>query len=195
MLRLLQLEEIEQKLLEVSVLIDGYESQNLAFIDDVEKWLKGIEEVLQKNRLASVGNIASLRGTLLSARNGTVYQGIEIKGRPTRRKLLSAIAIDIVNRATNINNALIQGDRTRVNEAERIALQVISIARICGLLKNTTTVLDGSDFAKNLIVSMKSTEATIEGIVQLEGLLGLADATIMIDRLLNYGQELTKKNR
>lgn len=195
MLRLLQLEEIERKLFEVSTLIDGYENRNPTFVDDVEKWLKNIDEVLQKNRLAIAGNIAGLRGTLLSVRNGASYQDIETIGRSTRRKLLAATAIDIVNRAVNIVNTSIQGDRIRVNEAERIALQVISVARICGLIKDNTTMPDGPVFAQNLITSMKSTEATVQGVVQLEGLLGRSDVIIVIDRLLNYGFVPERENQ
>jgi hypothetical protein len=185
MLRIVQLEEIEQKLLEVPALVEGCENHD--FTGSVEYWLREVDEILQRNRLAVAGKIAGLRGILLSVRKGALAQGIEITGRSTLRKRLTATALDAINRTANIVDASIQGDRVRINEAERIALQLVSVSRACGLIEGDGANQDGPAYARHLIMAMKSTKATIQGVIQLEGLVGTSDAIILIDRSLNYG--------
>jgi hypothetical protein len=187
MLRVLQLEEIERKLLEVSTLIDSQNNQISNFIDSVEIWLIDIDEILQKNRLSISGSISGLRGTLLSVRSGVSYQDINFTGRLTHRKRIDSAAIDIINRAVEIVESSIQGDRTRINEAERIALQLLSIARTNGWIIEDPNAQNESQFAQSLINLMRSNKATVQGIVHLEGLLGQSDTVIVIDRLLDYG--------
>lgn len=194
MLRILQLEEIEKKITEASKLIDKYENRSPNFLGDVEKWFKEIEEILNHNRLAVASSIAGLRGALLLGKNGTLPSGLETTGRSTKRSRLNAIAIDSLNRALELTGMSIQGDRIRINEAERISLQLLSIARNYGVIKVNGSVHHEYEQILNMVISMKSAEVTFQGIVQLEGLLGQQDMIIMIDRLMGYGSLAVKAN-
>lgn len=186
MLHVQQLEEVENKLLAVSELIGKQRDSNSSFVNDVETWLKELDAILQKNRLPISGHISVQIGSLLSAKRGIINPNIKITGRATRRKLLEATIIDILNQVVRAVEMTIQNDRLRIDEAERVALQLISIARAFGLLQNKSKAKKSIQLVQELISAMKSQEATVQGIVQLEGLLGKSDTIIVIGRVLNY---------
>lgn len=193
MLRILQLEEIERKLIEVTALIESYKNHDPTFSDSVESWLEEVKSILERNRLATAGDIAALRGILLSVHNGTLPKDITITGRSTQRKRLAATAIDIINRAVNIVGTTIQADRSRISDAERTALHLISVSEACGLIKEDRDTGEGAEIAQALFRSMKLKEETVQGAFQLEALIGQSDAMIMIDRVLSFGLDQTKK--
>lgn len=186
MLRIVQLEEIENKLLEVSNLIDSFDGYGYSFTEKVEDWLNAIDRIFQQNRLAASGQISSLRGLLLSVRNGAVLEGVSISGKPTRRKRLAVSALHIVHQAVDIIESAIRDDRVRFEEAKRVALLLISIGRTAGLIPSEAPMGNGQRYARQLINAIKANGSTTQHIIHLEGLTGQVDAIVIIDRCLHY---------
>ena len=184
MLKLLQLEEIESKLLEVSDLVKIQNESYFNFLNILDKWLRDLSNILQKNRLAISGNVSALRGSLITTRNGAIYKNINFIKRPTQRKRLTAAGLDILNNTVNIVTASINSDRVRFDEADKIALQLLAIASVAGMYEDENKN-PSLEFAKDLMLKMKNNNSTVQGVVQLEGLVGQSDAIIILYRLLS----------
>lgn len=187
MLNIAQLEAIESKLYEVSNLVNQFETNDFLFVDNVNSWIKGIEEILNRSRLLISGKVAALRGKLLNVIKGGDYPQFEVKGKRTRRKVLFAVGIDVVEQVTSILSSSIQGDRMRIDEAERIGLQIVSIARYIGLDDQLVNSKINNPYEKMVVFMsmLKNHEATKQGVIQFEGLLGQNDSIFMLSRLLN----------
>lgn len=184
MLKIRQLEEIESKLLEVSDLVKIQNESYIDFLNNLDKWLVDLSRILEKNRLAISGNISALRGSLISTRNGAIYENIDFIKRPTQSKRLTAAGLDILNRTVNLVAASINSDRVRFDEADKIALQLLAIASVAGMYEDENKN-PNLEFAKDLLLQMKTNNSTVQGVVQLEGLVGQSDAIIFIHRLLS----------
>ncbi len=183
MLRIAQLEEIEQLLREASILIEAQRADEVGFPDLTESWVRRLEIILGNNRLSTSGRLAGLRGLLLASGNGTNSINVSFSGKVTRRKLRRAVAADVINKAINVVDSTIHADRTRINEASAIALRLVSQA-------NHEHLLDGKmgnvEHSKYLYRLMSKQESMSEGISVLEGQLGKVDSLISIDRALSY---------
>lgn len=185
MLRILQLEQIESKLLEVPSIIDGYKQNDSSFPESAEIWLRSLETIVSNNRLSTAGVLAGLRGILISVKEGVRPQGIDIIGKPTRKKLRRATATDIMSKAIYAVEAIIQNDRARINEGKRVALSLIAYAVRLNMIEEAD-LRGGFDVAKRLLRKLRVHESTAEGAVTLESLLGVSDSVICIDRALTY---------
>lgn len=183
MLRIAQLEQIEQLLLKASALIEAQRADRAAYPDMAELWIRDVEIVLGNNRLSTSGQLAGFRGLLLSAGQGTNSIGITFSGKVTRRKVRRAVAADIINRVISVVEGTIHSDRARINEATAIALRLVSQANHEQLINSKT---DDFEYSKYLYKTMSSRESMSEGISVLEGLVGKVDSIVSIDRALSY---------
>lgn len=183
MLRITQLEQIETLLRETSHIVDAYKADSVEFPDLVDLWIKRVELVFNNNRLSTSGQLASLRGLLLSAGHGSNSMGVPISGKVTRRKIRRTIAADVLNKAVNIIESTIYTDRARIEEGLAVALKLVSQANHEQLLR---TGSDGFEYSKHLYVEMSSCQSLAEGVSVLEGLVGRVDSIISIDRALSY---------
>ncbi len=183
MLRIAQLEEIEQLLREASMLIEAQRADQVGFPDLTESWVRRLEIILGNNRLSTSGRLAGLRGLLLAAGDGTNSINVSFSGKVTRRKIRRAVAADVINKAINVVDSAIYADRVRINEAATIALRLVSQANHEQLV-NTKT--GDFEYSKYLYRTMSERASMSEGISVLEGLLGKVDSIIAIDRALSY---------
>lgn len=183
MLRIMQLEEIEQLLREACAIIDAQRADRAEFPDLTEAWIRSLEVVLGNNRISTSGQLAGFRCLLLSAGHGTNSIGVSLSGRVTRRKVRRAVAANVINKAINVVESTIHSDRARINEAAAIALRLVSQANHERLL-NTNT--GDPEYSKNLYRAMSGRASMSEGISVLEGLVGKMDSLISIDRALSY---------
>ena len=187
MLRIIQLEALERKLAEASHLVECYREGGSSFDNDVEKWSRSIEAELQNNRLPAASVVAGLRSTIISVQEGALPPNLEIAGRSTRRKRRRAMAAETLRRIVEVVQDAIQGDRARIDEAERIAAHILAIARANGIVAvERPSHKWNTDDVHQLIQALKSNSATVQGAVHLEGLTGPADAVIVLDRVLGY---------
>lgn len=140
MLKVVQLEEIETLLLQLPNFVREQLQRDVEFPSHVDQWLVALEASLSASRLHQAANIAALRSELVAVELGHMPAEIRVRGRPTRSKLLSAMASGCLKRATDVVTPLAAENRARFSEAERILSQVIVAALSSGLIEHA----DGS---------------------------------------------------
>lgn len=184
MLRIVNLEEIERCLLAVPALIDLQERRDPRFDDEVKKWLVKLEKALENNRLAIVGAVAALRGSLISAERGTTPPEVVISGRPSARKKREATAQYLLRSAAEIVTGVIEKDRARVEDAMRLCRQLVAI----GVAKNIIQpLLGGADHTGALKAIWRALSADPDikaGTINVEGIIGPYDVLIVLDRII-----------
>jgi len=184
MLRITNLEEIQSLLLRIQYLVDLQERRDSDFVHEVKEWLSKLEKVLDNNRMPVAGNVAALRGLLISAERGVIPAGVEFHGRSTKRKILDAAAAYVLRQTGDLISSVIQKDHERVAEAERLSRQLVAIAKAKGLLLERPT---GDNFTDMLTAFWRTLSADPElssGTVNVEGLIGPNDALIILDRTI-----------
>ena len=182
MLRIVNLEEIHNLLLRIPSLVDELERQGPHAIGNVREWLMTLELVLENNRLPLAGNIAALRGGLDSALNGVIPAGIAFHGRVSSRKIREAAATDMLKRASDLVTFAVQGDGNRIDEAQRVARQLIALARFKGLIPADRPDGDPIENVKAVWNNMQTDQEIGQGAAHLIGLVGPHDALIVLDR-------------
>lgn len=182
MLRIVNLEEIHDLLLRLPALVDELEQKAPHAMGSVREWLVSLERVLESNRLPLAGNIAVLRGSLDSALMGVIPAGIEFHGRASSRKIREAAAAEMLKRASDLVTAALQGDGSRVDEAERVARQLIAVARLKGLIPENRPEGDSIENVKAVWRAMQADPEIGQGAAHLVGLVGPHDALIVLDR-------------
>lgn len=184
MLRIVNLEEIQNMFLRTSDLVDLNEQRNPNFVHCVKQWLSELEKVLNNNRMPVAGTIATLRGILISAERGNIPAGIEFKGRASGRRIREATASKLIRQAVGLVSNAIQKDGERVKEAERITRQLVSIAKTKGLIREVPSGDNFTDMLKAIWRTMSADQVLSQGIVSVEGLVGPQDALVVLDRTI-----------
>lgn len=184
MLRIVNLEEIQNMLLRISDLVDLNEQRDPNFVHYVKQWLSELEKVLKNNHLPVAGTIATLRGILISAERGNIPAGVEFKGRATGRKIRETTASQLIRQAVDLVSNFIQKDVERIMEAERITRQLVSIAKTKGLIREIPSGDNFTDMLKAIWLTMGADQVLSQGIVSVEGLVGPQDALVVLDRTI-----------
>ncbi len=184
MLRIVNLEEIDIMLMRISSLIDQQEQGDTNFAENVKEWLSKLERMLETNRMPVAGNVATLRGLLISAERGDLPPGVNFYGRPTRRKIREATASYVIQQTCDLVSNVIQRDRVRFAEAEGITRQLVALATAKGLIQELPSGKDNTDLLKALWGTLSKDPELSSGTVNVEGLIGLYDALIVLDRTI-----------
>jgi hypothetical protein len=184
MLRIKNIEELQGMLLEIPSLVDQQKHRDPKFIQNVEQWLYALEKSLENNHMPIVGNVAALRGVLISASRGTIPDGIEFLGRCTKHKIFEETAAHVLRQTGNLISNEIQKDCERVAEAERLTRQMIALAKTKKLIKELPSGNNFMDILKTIWKSMSADPELSPGTISIEGLIGPYDALIVLDRTL-----------
>ena len=182
MLRLVNLEEIQNLLLRIPRLVNGLEQRDPNFVQNVRQWLTIVEEVLVNNRMPLSGNIAALRGTLNATERGAFPPGLTFHGRPTARKIREATGADVIRRAGELISNAVQDDVSRIGEAERLSHQLIALGKSMGLIVGGVSDSTGTQKLKDIWNTISADPNIAPGAVRLESLVGQNDALILLDR-------------
>lgn len=185
MLRIVNLEEIDSTLLQISRLIDQQERGETYFAEHVKAWLSTLETILESNRMPVAGSVASLRGILISAERGILPPDVACYGRPTRRKIREATAAHVLRQTGSLVSNVIQRDRERIAEAEGITRQLVALATAKGIKTELLGGKDHTDLLKALWRTLSTDPELASGTAKVEGLIGPYDALIMLDRTID----------
>nr|WP_298687529.1 hypothetical protein [uncultured Dongia sp.] len=184
MLRLMHAEGIADLLLELPGLIGQQERRSTDFVRNAVAWLTALEDLFTASRLHQAGSIAILRSGLLSAEHGHVPEGLQFRGRPTRTRVLTALAAQALKQAADTASELLSENRARLAEAERVAQQIVAAGLSRGVIMGRGEEASNTEFLRALRRGL-STSADLEpAAVHLEGLVGPYDALILFDRAL-----------
>lgn len=184
MLRIMQAEGIAELLLSLPDLVRQQELRHADFALNTTAWLKSLETLLAGSRIFQAGSIAMLRSSLVAAEQGQVPSGIEFRGRPTRSRVLNAVAWQALQRAAEVASSLMAENQPRFSEATRIAQQIISAALSRGLVPPTEKGMSNTQYLR-MLRGILITHTDLESAaVHLEGLVGSQDALVLLDRAL-----------
>lgn len=184
MLRIVNLEEFHRLLLRVPGLVDELESRTADAPGGVRAWLVEVEGTLENNRMPLAGSIAGLRARLDSASRGAVPQGVVVIGSVSRRKVRYAVAAEVLQEGADSLAAEIEAEDARIDEAERLARQLVVAAQLKSMINGPPPAAEHSDTIQALWASMLSEPEIGAGAVHLLSLVGPHDATIVLDRAL-----------
>ena len=184
MLRLINLTEIQNMLLKVSELTDLQDLRDFSYVAKTKRWLSDLEKILENNRLIQAGEVAALRGAIISAENGIFHNGAEFLAKPTKRKMVEAATSSAIHQASSLISKVIQEDIARFGEAEQLVRQLVAIAKAKGLLLNIPNNGNHTETLKFIWRTIAQDPDIAPGTVNVEGLVGPYDALILLDRIL-----------
>ena len=184
MLRIAQVQEIEELLLQLPDLVEQQERRATGFPHNADLWLKSLERAFVANRQYQGGSIAALRGGLVAAQLGQKPVELEFRSHAGRARVLSAVASQAIQRAADVAAAVLAGDRARLGEAERVAQHIVAAAASRGLVVPREASVSSAEYLGALRHSLAASEDLETAAVHLEGLVGPVDALVLIDRAL-----------
>ena len=184
MLRIASVEEIEALLLELPDLVRLQQDRSARFPERTATWLVGLEDALVANRLPQAGAVAALRSGLVAADQGLLPGGLEFRGRPTRSRVIVALASQAIQQAVAVAAPVVDENRPRLAEAERVAQQIVAAARARATIPAQTKAATNADYLRAVRRSFSASEDLENAMVHLEGLVGSYDALILLDRAL-----------
>lgn len=184
MLRFVNLVEFQDTLLKVSELVDLQDLRDFNYVTRTKSWLADLEKALENNHMVEAGQIAALRGTIVSAEDGIFQNGAEFLAKPTKRKMVEAATSAAIRHASTLVTQVIQPDIARIGEAERTVRQLIAIGKAKGLLHEIPENGDHTEVLRFIWRRLAQDPDIAPGIVNVEGLVGPYDALILLDRVL-----------
>lgn len=184
-LHLVQVEEIQALLRLVPSLVDQLEQRRSEFVDNVHGWLKQVEQVLEQNRLPLVSQIASHRAMLIQATRGLHGKEVVFTGKPTQRKILDATASLVLQRCNHLLHDLIAERLASHQEAERLARQILVVAKAKGILQSCTQAAGQQAFLQCLQDQVSADRDLINLYNHFVAMVGKYDALIFFDRMLS----------
>jgi hypothetical protein len=187
MLQLFHLEEIHSLLLSVPDLYNQMERRDPNLLINTKKWFLLCEDVCKNYRLSISSNISGLRGLLISAERGIKPKEIELIREVTKRKIIDASIAFCLRSAVDLFTALIKKDQDRIDEAERIMMQLVTIGISKRLIPKKGNDENNSEYLKKAWAKLSSDIDISGGVTNMLSLAGPNDSLIIFDRVLsNY---------
>jgi hypothetical protein len=177
-----QYEELLDVLREVPVLVDRLEARHAGFDEDVLRWLKRAEQTLTNNRLPAASQIASYRARLIEAGRGVLRGDLTIVGRTSVRKIKEATAALQLELGNDVLQAAIAERQSVFQEAERIARQVMAVARAKGIGMPPDDSGTQQRFLHELRDRLSMDPDLASVYTHIVGLVGPTDTLVMLDR-------------
>jgi len=184
MLRVVQLEELEGLLLEAPELIGRYEQRTPQFRGAVRDWLDRVAAALRSNRLASAATVAALRGEIIAAERASPPADLVTAASASRRQIAATVAMRSLQRAIAAVRAEIDGTRARSNDAHLVARAVLAVARAKSVVNAAKAGNPSIPLPARLLVALESDGELKPMAAHLVGLVGRADALVLLDRAL-----------
>lgn len=182
MLRIVNLEEIESHLLRVPGLVEQLSREDPSFLVSLHDWLAAAEDTLKNNRLAGAGSIAAIRGSVISLQRGAL-DAAAAGSRVPRRRARDLAATGLLKEAAEKLTALVAPRRAQLDEAERIAMQVVTVARTVGMIPPMGQE-SRSSYLGSVVRLISSRPELASHLVHISGMLGEGDTQLMLDRVL-----------
>lgn len=184
MLRIMHIEEIAGRLLLLPELVQQQERRSADFARNVGQWLNSLETTFAANRLHEAGIIAVLRSGLVAVEQGHMPAGLEVRGRPSRLRILNAAASQALQRAAEVASNLIAQNQPRVAEGEHVAQQIVAVSTSRGIIPARERTENNTEYLRMIRRSLAAHSDLESAAVHLDGLVGPHDALVLIDRAL-----------
>jgi hypothetical protein len=184
MLRIVNLEEMQREIMKISALVDLQQRRDFSLEEKVKGWLANLEKTLESNHFMQAGEIAALRGMILSAENGIVPPAVAFHGLATRQKIVAAAISFALRQAGSVVSEVLKEDVSRVAGAERMMRQLVAIAKAKNLLQPVSANNNHTESLKFIWRTLAKDADIAAGTINVEGLVGPHDALILLDRII-----------
>lgn len=185
MLRIVNIEEIQNVSSSISRLVDLQQRHDSNFNEKVKLWLAKLEAILESNRIMQVSEIATLRGIILSAENGIIPSGVEIHGRLSKRKIIEAAVTFSLRQASSSISDFLKKELDRVSDATLLMRQLMAMAKAKCLILQIPNGNNYDQVLKIIWHTLSSDSEIAPGTTSIEGLVGPHDALIILDRIIS----------
>lgn len=172
-------ERVSRQLRQVSSIVDLQSSRAPGFVDEVVRWLAETEHVLNEVGATGSSALAALRTRLL-----TTVHGVGLEPGVTRRKASEAAASTGLAEGQRIVSAVLQPDLDRFAEAEGVVHQLVAVLRAKGHLGPQLAGLAHDAALQQVLAVLRSDADTAAATAHVQGLLGLFDTLVVLDRAL-----------
>jgi hypothetical protein len=184
MLRVASVEAIQHVLVRVPGLIEALDRRESGFVSSVRAWLADAEQALISSGSSAGAEVAVLRGVLISAERARAPVGVTSEVRTTARKRREAAAVEVLRKAEEVVSNAIRMELALLAEGERLARQIVSVARRKGLIPAVASADQHAEALKALWHALEEDPDVGSATVHLAGLVGTHDALIVLDRTL-----------
>ncbi len=187
MLRVAAFEEVQATLLRLPDLAELFEKRDPGFAGAVKSWLAAAEKLLASHRLIAAAELAGLRTTLISTERGmapAAPQAPAAGSRMTSRKARDTAAAEVLRKAAEVIATTIRGDAARLEEAERLARQLATVALRKGLIAAAATGIPASARMAAIWSALAGDPELGPATAHLAALAGTQDAWLLVARAL-----------
>jgi hypothetical protein len=186
MVRLIQVDEIEQLLLQLPHIVELQDEQPTAFIARATQWMDLLEQALVAAHAYQAGRIAVLRSGLVFARHTVARDAAESSAPLTRARRLVLEASTALDEASAIATNIVDEYRPRFADADRKLHELLARGRELGTLPlgpNNPTQAQLIE-ARHAIAAQPELERAY---VAVETIVGAEDALQILGRALGAG--------
>lgn len=181
MLRLMQVEEIEQLLLQLPRIVGLQEQQPVSFVARATIWMDLLEQSLAAARADQAARIATLRSELVFARHTVARDAAEPRGQSTRARRLALEAAVALNEAADLAAVVLDEEQHRFSEANRRLRDILARA--------PSLDLDPGDEPAQARVAIVTHPELVRDYAAVETMVGADDALALLGRALSAGRE------
>jgi hypothetical protein len=185
MLRIPNYEELRTLLLELPSVVDDVEQRDPASFDRVQSWLRAVERSLANNRMVEAAEFAGLRAQLTMGRLGSLPAGMTVRDGMTSRKVRLVASAEVLRLAGPLLASSISIDRMRLDEADRVARQLVTAARVKGMIPAHAPTGDRWSAVGALWAEMQANAEIGQGAVHIVSLVGPDDAVIVLEHAIS----------
>lgn len=171
--------------MDVPKLVDRYAARDPSFTDLTLAWLREIERILERNRLAVAADVASMRAAIISARNSGHPIGPSVSlRRMTRRKIAEIAAEQMMRAAVDVVSKRVHQDVLLINKAEESAYELVIVGRQLKIIPLAPMATMNPTALRALWDQLTESEVTRKYTTYIRSLIGQGDALILLDRVL-----------
>ena len=186
MIRLIQVEEIEQLLQQLPRIVELRKSQPVAYVARAAMWMDLLEQALLAAHADQVGQIALLHSSLIYARHTAARDAAEPHAQLTRARRLALEASAALEQAAGIATAILDEHRPRLAEAQRLLRDLLARARSLNLMPAAGAQPTHARLTE-VRLALATNRKLERAYAAVEAQVGADDALLLLGRALGAG--------
>jgi hypothetical protein len=185
--RLIQVDEIEQLLLQLPRIMELEDEQPAAFIARAAQWMDLLEQALVAAHAYQAGRIAVLRSGLVFARHTVARDAAESSAPLTRTQRLVLEASTALDDASAIATNILDEYRPRFADADRKLHDLLARGRALGALPLDQPIGPAHAQLVEVRRAIASQPELARAYATVETVVGAEDALLLLGRALGAG--------
>jgi len=174
------IELLKSKLLEFPGLVDSLKNREYNFLELLEIWMKETENILKNNRISESAVIAGYRSKIIAPLFA------ESQKRSAKKRQLQ-IASEVLFELQDTIISVIKPYETKVNEAQDLLIQLISIVKQSGAIKYNEQT-NFQEFISSIWQLCSTHEQLKPGTIKILTLISQIDTLRIIAEQINLNE-------